>query len=149
MNSVTHKVFIYIEYHSVCPHVGIGTLHPPPLSPASAPPPEPKGGAHSPADEGVGKSQFRRLEKKVSTLPTLWCNNYGKPPSKILRCMPQYLQAPNPTKERPRSKELTRGPPEVSSALIGGAHIDARTLHVLNLIWFGNISRLSQWGGGG
>ncbi len=22
------------------------------------------------------------------------------------------------------------------------------TLHVLNLIWFGNISRLSQWGGG-
>jgi hypothetical protein len=26
------------------------------------------GGAHSPA----GESQFRRLEKKLSTLPTLW-----------------------------------------------------------------------------
>jgi hypothetical protein len=29
------------------------------------------GGAHSPAGEGY--SQFRRLEKKLSTLPTLWC----------------------------------------------------------------------------
>ncbi len=33
-------------------------------------PPEP-GGAHSPAGEGLGESQFRRLEKKLSTLPTL------------------------------------------------------------------------------
>jgi hypothetical protein len=34
--------------------------------------PELKGGrAHSPAGEGVGESQFRRLEKKFSTLPTL------------------------------------------------------------------------------
>ncbi len=39
-----HKVLIYIENHSVCPLVGIGTL-PSPLSPASVPlPPEPKGG---------------------------------------------------------------------------------------------------------
>ncbi len=30
------------------------------------------GGAHSPAGEGLGKSHFRRLEKKLSTLPTLW-----------------------------------------------------------------------------
>ncbi len=30
------------------------------------------GGAHSPAGEGLGDSQFRRLEKKLSTLPTLW-----------------------------------------------------------------------------
>ncbi len=37
-------------------HVGIGTL-PNPLSPAAV---------------GVGESQFRRLEKKLSTLPTLW-----------------------------------------------------------------------------
>ncbi len=39
------KVHIYIEYHSVCPLVRIGTL-PPPLSPASVPPlpPEPGGG---------------------------------------------------------------------------------------------------------
>jgi hypothetical protein len=32
-------------------------------------PPEPKGGggAHSPAGEGLWESQFRRLEKKLST----------------------------------------------------------------------------------
>jgi hypothetical protein len=51
-----HKVRIYKEYHSVCPLVGIGIL-PTPLSPAS---------------EGLGESHFRRLEKKLSTLPTLW-----------------------------------------------------------------------------
>ncbi len=39
---------------------------PPPL-------PEPKGeGTHSPAGEGVVGSQFGRLEKKPSTLSTLW-----------------------------------------------------------------------------
>jgi hypothetical protein len=36
-----------------------------------APPPGTEGGAHSPAGEGLGESQFRRLEKKLSTLPTL------------------------------------------------------------------------------
>jgi hypothetical protein len=76
--SVLHKVRIYKEYHSVCPLVGIGTL-PPPLSPASVPlPPEPKMGgggvgALAPAGEGVGESQFHRLEKKLSTMSTLWC----------------------------------------------------------------------------
>ncbi len=30
------------------------------------------GGAHSPAGEGLGESQCRRHEKKLSTLPTLW-----------------------------------------------------------------------------
>ncbi len=44
------------EYHSVCPLVGIGTL-PTPLSPAGVPLPP--------------NSQFRRLEKKLITLPTL------------------------------------------------------------------------------
>ncbi len=41
---------------------------------ASVPlPPGTKGrGAYSPAGEGEGESQFRRLEKKLSTLPTLW-----------------------------------------------------------------------------
>ncbi len=35
-------------------------------------PPEPKGEeAYSPAGEGMGESQFRRLEKKLSTLSTL------------------------------------------------------------------------------
>ncbi len=66
-----HKLHVNIEYHSVCPLVGIGTL-PPPLSPASVPlPPEPRGGSHSPAGDGLGESQFRRLENKLSTLPTL------------------------------------------------------------------------------
>ncbi len=68
------STYTYIEYHSVCPLVGIGTL-PPPLSPASLPlPPEPgRGGAHSPAGEGLGESKFRRLEKKLSTLPySVW-----------------------------------------------------------------------------
>jgi hypothetical protein len=63
---------IYKEYHSICPFVEIGT--PPPLLPqASVPlPPEPKGGgAQLPAGEGMGEYQFRRLEKKLSTLPTL------------------------------------------------------------------------------
>ncbi len=73
MDSSVHKVLIYTEHHSVCPLVGIGTP-PTPLPQASVPsPPEPKGGgAHSPAAKGVGESQFRRLEKKLSTLPTLW-----------------------------------------------------------------------------
>jgi hypothetical protein len=31
----------------------------------------------------------------------------------------------------------------------GGVHIGARAPHVLNLILFGCIARLSQWGGGG
>ncbi len=30
------------------------------------------GGAHSRTGEGLGESQFRRLEKKLSTLPSLW-----------------------------------------------------------------------------
>jgi hypothetical protein len=62
----------YLDYHSVCPLVGIVTL-PTPLSTVSVPlPPEWGVGAHSPAGEGLGESQFRRLEKKPSTLPTQW-----------------------------------------------------------------------------
>ncbi len=65
-----YLIFIYKEYHNVCPLVGIGNFGtlPPPLSPASMPlPPEPKGGGgHSPAGEGLGKSQFRRLEKSLA-----------------------------------------------------------------------------------
>jgi hypothetical protein len=58
--------------HSVCPLVGIGTLTTP-LSPASVPlPPEPGGGGHTHLrGEGLGEFQLRRLEKKLSTLPTL------------------------------------------------------------------------------
>jgi hypothetical protein len=32
---------------------------------------------------------------------------------------------------------------------IGGVHIGGRALHILNFIWFGYISRLSQWAGMG
>jgi hypothetical protein len=77
-----HNVHIFLENYSVCPLVGIGTP-PPPLSPASVPPPEPKvGGTDSPAGEGVGESQFRRLEKKPSTLSTL-CS----PPTETGNCV--------------------------------------------------------------
>jgi hypothetical protein len=34
------------------------------------------GGAHSPAGEGLGESQFRRLEKKLSNMHCLLCGNY-------------------------------------------------------------------------
>ncbi len=49
------------------------------LSPASVPlPPGTKGReAHSPAGEGFGESHFRRLEKKLSTLPTLFLDTIG------------------------------------------------------------------------
>jgi hypothetical protein len=71
-----HKVRIYeyIECHSVCLFVGIGTPPPTPFQQASMPlPPEPNGGGGTLACElGVGESQFRRLEKRVSTLSTLW-----------------------------------------------------------------------------
>ncbi len=64
-----HKVrILYKEYHGVCPLVEMGTL-PTPLSSECAP--ENVGGAHSPAGEGLGKSQYRRLEKKLGTLATL------------------------------------------------------------------------------
>jgi hypothetical protein len=44
----------------------------PSLASECAPTPGTKGGgAHSPAGEGLGETQFRRLEKKLSTLPTL------------------------------------------------------------------------------
>ncbi len=52
--------------------------------------------------------------------------------------------------DQSQSTELTRGPPElVQHFRIEGVHIGPRALHVLNLIWFGCIPRLSQWGEGG
>jgi hypothetical protein len=69
--------------------VGIGTL-PSPLSPASVPlPPEPGGGgAHSPAGGGLGKSQFRRLEEKLSTLPTQWVTGLQELQTAKEHCFP-------------------------------------------------------------
>jgi hypothetical protein len=62
---------MYIEHHSVCPLVGIGTL-PTALPLASVPlPPDQRVGGKVSAAEGVGESQFRRLEKRLNTLPTL------------------------------------------------------------------------------
>jgi hypothetical protein len=68
---VVHKVHIYLESHSVCPLVGIGTPLPTLLQASVYPPPPPKpreGRTQSPADEGVGESKFGRHEKKLSTL---------------------------------------------------------------------------------
>jgi hypothetical protein len=48
----------------------------PSLASECAPPPGTKGGAHSPAGEGLGESQFRRLEKKLSTLPYPVLNSF-------------------------------------------------------------------------
>ncbi len=44
---------------------------------------------------------------------------------------------------QPQSIELTR-----ALSCIGGVHIGRRALHILNIIGFGYIVRLSQWGGG-
>jgi hypothetical protein len=66
--------YLYIEYHSVRPLVDLGL--PQPLSRKQVcppPPPGPKGGGGAPPLRlEVGESQFRRLEKKLSPLPTLW-----------------------------------------------------------------------------
>ncbi len=55
------------------------------------PSPQDRGrGAHSPAAEGLGESQFRWLEKKLSILPTLWPEGFMEPmfcynPKKLLK----------------------------------------------------------------
>ncbi len=71
----SQSTYIYLEYHSVCPLVRIGT--PPPLPQASVPL-RGRGGVHSPTCEEVGESRFRRLEKKLSTLSTLCCGWYRR-----------------------------------------------------------------------
>jgi hypothetical protein len=67
--------YIYAEYYSVCPLAEIGTLPPPSLASECPHSPEPKGGGggHSPAGEGLGESQFRRLEKCLALC--LLCEN--------------------------------------------------------------------------
>ncbi len=73
--SNAQSTYIPIEYHSVCSPVGIGTSHIPSPASESVLPPESKGGGGAgPAGEGVGESQLGRLEKKLSTLSTLWPN---------------------------------------------------------------------------
>jgi hypothetical protein len=72
------KYVQYIEYHSVCPLVGTGTL-PPPLSLASecAPPPEPKGWGTLACGLGVGGVPIPTTGEKLSTLPTLCAPGLG------------------------------------------------------------------------
>jgi hypothetical protein len=63
------KGHIYVESTvSVSSELG----PPPPPPQVSVPPRNQRGEAHKPAGEGRGKSQFGRLEKKPSTLSTLW-----------------------------------------------------------------------------
>jgi hypothetical protein len=66
-----HKVHIYLEYHSICHLVRIGT--PPASSPArECVPPGTKGGGDTRmrVRGWVEVPQFRRLEKKPRTLST-------------------------------------------------------------------------------
>ncbi len=74
---------------------------------------------------------------------------------KVITIIPDPTFLFIPDQEWPQSNELTKGPPWVSSALscIGGVHIAARALHVLNLIWFGYIKQevgfIFVWSGSG
>ncbi len=69
LDALENKVCIYTEYHSVCPLVGIGTLKTLSRKRRCPSSPEPKGEGHTRLR--MRESQFRRLEKKLSTLPTL------------------------------------------------------------------------------
>ncbi len=58
LDRVQHKVLTYVEYRAV-PGVFQNVDPPPPLHPASGPPPAPKaGGTHLPGSEGGGRSIF-------------------------------------------------------------------------------------------
>jgi hypothetical protein len=64
-----------------CPLVGTVSPPPPPFSrkrvyPSPLNQKKEGGGANSPLGEGVGESQFQRLEKKLSNLFTLWFPQY-------------------------------------------------------------------------
>jgi hypothetical protein len=82
MGKNTKFIYTRIKSTGTTVYVPSSEWDTPTPSPASeCAPPEPKGGgggAHTPAVEGVGESQFRRLEKKLRTLPTLWVKtNYA------------------------------------------------------------------------
>ncbi len=69
--SIPQSTYIYRVPHCMSPRRN-WDCPTPSLASECAPPPGTKGGgAHSPAGEGLGESPFRRLEKKLSTLPTL------------------------------------------------------------------------------
>jgi hypothetical protein len=64
----SQSLYIYKDYHGVCPLVGIGTPHPLSRQQVRPSPPEPKGGWGTLAagEGGGGESQFRRLEKSLA-----------------------------------------------------------------------------------
>ncbi len=68
---------LYLEYHSVCSLVRTGIGTPPPHTPSSAsesvPPPNQRGGYTR-----LQLREFERLEKKPSTLSTLWFKDSHK-----------------------------------------------------------------------
>jgi hypothetical protein len=73
---IGHKVHLYCTVYRVqqCMSSRRNWDSPTPsLASECSPPPGTKGGggAHSPAGEGLGESQLRRLEKRLSTPPTL------------------------------------------------------------------------------
>ncbi len=67
------------------------SLNPSPAIVCALPPD--RGGDHSLAAKGVGESQFRRLEKKLSALPTLWIYIFLR--SVCLFCCREIAAGPN------------------------------------------------------
>jgi hypothetical protein len=67
----TQSTYIYRIPQCISPRWNWDNPTPSPRRRVCTPPLVPGGGAQSPAGEGLGESQFRRLEKKLSTLPTL------------------------------------------------------------------------------
>ncbi len=72
VETLTHKVTYKNTVYVTSSELGLSQ----PLSRQQVcPSPQNRGGAHSPAGEGLGESQLRRLEKKlINTLPTLYSN---------------------------------------------------------------------------
>ncbi len=62
----------YINTKSITVSVPASEMGPSPRNESECAPP-PGGEAHSPGGEGMGSSQFQRLEKKHNTLSTLCC----------------------------------------------------------------------------
>jgi hypothetical protein len=67
--TLPQSTYIYWAPQCMSPRRNWDSPNPSPAKRVYPPPPGPK--AHSPAARGVGEFQFRRLEKKLSILPTL------------------------------------------------------------------------------
>jgi hypothetical protein len=90
---------LYLEFLCVCPLVRIGTPTPSPPSECVPSNGTKRGETPSPADEGVGESQFGRLEKKPITLSTVWSSRITSTQiichkmSRMQNCPEELLQA--------------------------------------------------------